>query len=338
MSQKYKKLLIVDDSEIDRTILRAILSEEFDVWEADNGYSAIEMMMHNKDQLDGILLDISMPVVDGFDVLHRMEDNGLSHIPVFLITSETTKENVITAAQHGIREFIRKPFDSAEVIRRIKSKLGVITQRDLTPVEYVETEKYISKLEAIYKTYLSNFGKDDKHYVNMVALMKILLTRYSIVKSSSNLTKEKIEIISKAAYFCDIGNIFVPDKFAFVSKENLKAKHPSDLGSKLIRLNSDPNCASFVEICSDMCLYHNERYDGKGTPNKISGKNISIYNQMCRLCDELDSLYSKLFGSNNSQVSFIIKKLSKDEGMVSPEVMSLLEDCTESILSYYSKL
>lgn len=340
MEQKKKHLLLVDDTEMDRIILKAILDEEFTITETSNGYAAIEIITDNKEVIDAVLLDISMPIVSGFDVLRLMKENNLDDIPVFLITAEPTRENVLQAGQFGITEFIRKPFDSDEIIRRLKSKLGVVTEHELESNDIYETKKYISELEYVYKTYMANFGKSDKHYVNMAALMQILLNRYSILKPGAGLNKVKIELISKAAYFCDIGNMLIPDTFTMItSKTNYSSnKNINDLGASIIRLNHSKSCAYFVQICADMCMYHNERYDGSGFPNKIAGKNISVYNQMCRLVDEFDTLYSKLYGSNSSQVSFILKKILKDEGIVSPEVNALLEECTESILGYYSRL
>lgn len=342
MSDRYKHLLLVDDTEMDRIILKAILDEEFAITETSNGYAAIEILSDNREKIDAVLLDISMPIVSGFDVLRLMKENNLNDIPVFLITAEPTRENVIKASEFGITEFIRKPFDSEDIRRRLKSKLGVVSEYDLETNDIFETKKYISELENVYKTYLCNFGKNDKHFSNMVALMKILLNRYAILNPNADLTKDKIEIISKAAYFCEIGNILVPDKFTMLTnkmdKNYSSNKNINDLGASVIQLNHAKSCSYFVQICSDMCKYHNERFDGRGFPNRISGKNISVFNQMCRLVDELDNLYSRLYGSDTSQVSFVLKKLLKDDGIVSPEINALLEECTESILGYYSRL
>ena len=109
MENKDRTILIVDDSEIDRQILSNILAENFEVMEAENGFIAIEMVTEHKNEIDAIMLDISMPHISGFDVLRLLRDNGLSHIPVFLITAEATKENVIRAAEFKIAEFISKP-------------------------------------------------------------------------------------------------------------------------------------------------------------------------------------------------------------------------------------
>ena len=147
--QNNKTLLIVDDSETDRTLLKNVLSEGFDLLETDNGYQAIEMMSDKKNKLDGLILDISMPLMNGFDVLRLMKDNGLDNIPVFIMTAEATEENVLQAAELGVSEFIIKPYDGDEILRRIKSKLGIVTEYWLSVADILETNKYISELKAL---------------------------------------------------------------------------------------------------------------------------------------------------------------------------------------------
>ena len=109
MDMNGKKLLIVDDSEIDRLILKTILEDDFEIKEAENGYAAIEMLSRKMYIPDAILLDISMPLFSGFDVLRMIRDKQLVQCPVFLITSEATKDNVMRAAEFSIAEFISKP-------------------------------------------------------------------------------------------------------------------------------------------------------------------------------------------------------------------------------------
>ncbi len=126
MAQERKRLLIVDDTEIDRIILRSILSADFEIDEADNGNTAFEYLITKGDTLNAVLLDISMPNIDGFDVLQFMKSKGITHIPVFLVTAEPTMDNVQRAIEHKIAGFIGKPFDREDLPRRLRSRLGVV--------------------------------------------------------------------------------------------------------------------------------------------------------------------------------------------------------------------
>lgn len=342
MIQERKRLLIVDDMEIDRIILKSILSTEFEILEANGGNMAFEYITTRRDQLDVILLDISMPHIDGFDVLRFMKEKGLD-IPVFLVTAEPTRENVEKALQYNVAEFIGKPFDKEDILRRLRSRLGVIPNYDRQKSDLAETLKYISDLEAVYKNYLNNFEKNDEHYRVMMDLMKILLNNYRRANRGTSLDEDNIELISRAAYFCDIGQMMIPDKRIQLSMarqtqiQDMQRSHTM-LGSTLIRLNRAKSCGYFVEVCSSMCLHHHERFDGTGYPNGIVGKNNSIYNQMCRLVDEFEQMRSKFYGDKSKPVKFVIKRLTSDNsGIVSPEILSLLEDCEEQIFSYFMK-
>lgn len=119
-----KKILIVDDAELDRKTLKAILGPSFDISEADNGYSAIKLIPHDGRGLDAIFLDISMPVHDGFHVLQHMQNNNIRNIPVFMVTAEATSDNVERAAQYHIAGFIKKPFEKEDILRRLESRIG----------------------------------------------------------------------------------------------------------------------------------------------------------------------------------------------------------------------
>ena len=342
MAHERKCLLIVDDTEIDRIILKSILSNDFELLEAKNGNIAFEYITTRADQLDGILLDIAMPHIDGFDVLRFMQDKGVTNIPVFLVTAEPTIDNVKKAMQYNIVEFIGKPFDREDILRRLRSRLGLVPRYEASNEDLKKTRTYISELETLYKRYLSNFGKNDDHYKVMSDLMKILLKNYNKNLREDRLPAEAIDLISKAAYFCDIGEIFLPDKrYQIMMGETDRLEEGQQnhtvLGANLIRLNCAKSCEFFVEVCSNMCLHHHERYDGEGYPSRLVGENNSIYNQMCRLVDEFDQMHMKFYGDKVKPIKFIVKHLAEATGMVSPKLGSLLEDCEPQIADYFMK-
>lgn len=119
-----KTVLIVDDSESDRGVLKNILRNDFNVLEAQSGFAALNLISEKKKELDAIFLDISMPVLDGFAILESMKEKKITNICVFMITSEATKENVEKAAAFHIAEFIKKPFDADDIIERVEQALG----------------------------------------------------------------------------------------------------------------------------------------------------------------------------------------------------------------------
>ncbi|MBP3488261.1 MAG: response regulator [Roseburia sp.] len=336
-----KRILIVDDSEIDRTILKSIMDEEFQVIEADNGYSALELMLKKKVQLDAIMLDISMPFLDGLNVLQILRENNLEDIPVFMITAEATKENIERASQYNITEFIRKPFNREEILKRVRAKLGVEEKAAFTKADIDETRKYIADLEHIYGHYLDCTSKDKGRDERRAYFMKILLAKCPTIEKGTEYDNFQLWMIGKAAYFCNIGDMLLFNAQADTASQagnaggDIHQQH-TVLGAELIRLNYSKHCRRFVQICSDMCLHHHERYDGKGFPEGISGKDYQTYTQICGLLERFDDQFFKSSRRNELQFDYVIDQIRRDSGFVSDEVFSLLVDSKSEIMKYYN--
>ncbi len=110
-----RMLLVVDDQEINRDLLGMILEDEFDLIYACDGKQAIDQVMLHKDMLSAVLLDLVMPVMDGFQVIDAMKaDSDLARIPIIVLTAEKNAE--LKALERGASSFITKPFDSHEII------------------------------------------------------------------------------------------------------------------------------------------------------------------------------------------------------------------------------
>ena len=338
MTKDYKKILIIDDSEVDREVLKNILSEEFSTTEAENGSAGVEKILKEGNSLDAILLDVSMPVMDGFGVLKRMEENRLNNIPVFLITAEATRENVANAAQYHISGFIRKPYDRAEVLWRLETKLGMLGRNSLTEEDIQETVKYIADLEGIYRRFLKNFGLDCGHYERMADLMEILL--YGYFNDLDETDQIYVKLVSRAAFFCDIGNMLLPNNFKFKSSKQDEMSNDiyghTGAGSSIIHLNYSRHCEYFVHICGDMCAHHHERYDGNGFPHKVMGNHNAVFTQMGRLVDEFDNMFYRYREHNNMQFEFVRGALMRDVGAIRPELPGLLVKCKREIDRYYN--
>lgn len=348
MAKKNKRLLIVDDSEIDRVVLCNILENDFEIIEAENGYEALEIIMDEQHYLSAILLDVSMPVLDGFDVLRLMNENKVRNIPVFLITAEATKANVEKAAQYNITEFVRKPFDSAEILRRLKTKLKIFFEADeeelvniavLTDEDISETEKYIANLEHIYGNYLKNDAEEATRCKRVSELIKILLWQYSRSAKGMGLTSANVEIISKAAFLCNIGQMAVPGDIVKARTRNeadeLAYQNHTLLGADIVNLNHSENCRYFLHICSDLCMHHHERYDGKGYPHRLAKDQLSDFAQMYRLLEEFDSLFFRYKEHNDLQFDFVMKELKWDSGSVRTDIFELLNSCKNAVINFY---
>lgn len=118
-----KKLLVVDDSDIIRNIISKIFVDEFEVLTANDGREAIEVVASNPNII-GLLLDLNMPNVDGFEVLNFFKDNDLfSKIPVSIITGDDSKETTDKAFEYKIVDVLNKPFNESNVKRVVNAML-----------------------------------------------------------------------------------------------------------------------------------------------------------------------------------------------------------------------
>ncbi len=203
-----KRILIVDDSEIDREVLRSMLEEEYEVVQADNGYYALDIILEKGEKFDAVLLDVSMPFLDGISVLRVLRENHLQDVQIFMITAEATKENIEKASRYNIADFIRKPFDREEVLKRLRTKFRDEGKARLTRADIEETRKYIADLEHLYERYLNLAGQDKRRDVRRAYFMKVMLKKACERRMvTEELGEFQSEMICKAAYFCNIGDM-----------------------------------------------------------------------------------------------------------------------------------
>lgn len=344
--KNYKKILIVDDVEIDREILRNILKTDFDVVEESNGYSGLIDILNGKNQLDAILLDISMPIINGFDILEQMKNNDIN-IPVILITAEATKDNVKRAAGYNVKGFISKPYEPELVLQRVGSILKVETTEPvytgaITSGIVADISSYEAKLKTLYLNYLKNNNKTDEKCVIVSDLMKIILREYSAL-TKDHLDPANIDVISEAAYFYNIGQMAVPEKMMKdEARTDETSKHiyqsHTTIGASIVKLNDAPSCRYFIQVCGDMCMHHHERFDGKGFPHNLKGDEISPYTRLCRIVIDFHEIFLKRKAFNYLQFEAAVKEMKQDNGAYDPALLTIFEGCQPSIISYYNRI
>ena len=119
MTQK-KQILIVEDNEFNRAMLSEILSDEYQVLEAENGQEALDILQQHKDSISLILLDVVMPVMDGYTFLDNVKvDAELALIPVIVMTQGDSEEDEVTALSHGATDFVPKPYRPRVILHRM---------------------------------------------------------------------------------------------------------------------------------------------------------------------------------------------------------------------------
>ena len=114
-----KKVLVVEDNELNRALLSEILSSEYQVLEAENGQVALDILKQHKDSIALILLDVRMPVMDGYTFLDKVKaDDELALIPVIVMTQGDSEEDEVSALAHGATDFVPKPYRPRVILHR----------------------------------------------------------------------------------------------------------------------------------------------------------------------------------------------------------------------------
>ena len=345
MAEEKKRLLIADDSFIDREILHHILENYFEITDAKNGYEALDILTKKEVKFDAMLLDVVMPLIDGFSVLQLMQNNGLTGIPIIMMTAEATKENVRRAAEFGITSFVSKPFDGEMVLEKVHTLLDIeprntnVYSGPLKEFDINDTNIFIGRLTGVYKDYLKNKGVSDEKFKRVSELTRILITEYGSQFVGDEYEPAKINMITTAAYFYNIGYMTIPDRCIDFPKKNesdyrMFQKHTT-AGAKFVRMNTASSCAYFSAVCSDICMYHHERADGTGFPHQLTSEETPSHAQICAFAMQFDEIFCKLDDFTRQNFNIAISQLSVDTGAFSEEIYKLARECKGTITDFY---
>lgn len=219
VTQRRKKILIADDSEMNRDLLAAILEDEYDIVQANDGVKAVDYLQKHAEELSLVLLDLVMPQMDGFEVLAYMnKEHWIDYIPVIIISAEDSPAYIKRGYDLGVTDFIGKPFDGNMVRRRSANAILLgAKQRRMTRIvtdQIYEREKS-SKLMVSILSHIVEFrnGESGLHVLHIQVITDMLL-RHLVQKEQNPyaISKEQIGLISTASALHDIGKITIPDE------------------------------------------------------------------------------------------------------------------------------
>lgn len=304
-------MLIVDDDEGSRELLTEIFKKDYDIIQASNGREAImELGVHMND-IAVILLDLLMPVMNGYQVLQILNSRKvLEHIPVVMITSQNDEQTEFSCYSMGASAVISKPFVTQTVIQRINNLVEtyrsadalahkVESQRAKLHEQERKMELFNEKLIDVVSNIVEFRDLESGEHVKRVkGLTRIMAEAYMELFPDSGLTQEKINVIVRASALHDIGKIAIPDgillKPGKLSSEEFEImKSHTTKGCKILKLLDIVQDNEQLQASYDICLYHHERYDGKGYPEGLKGDDIPLSAQLVSVVDVYDALVSE---------------------------------------------
>lgn len=297
-------ILIVDDCDMNREILREILSSDYSIMEACGGEEALSMIHQFGTGISLVLLDIVMPGLDGFEVLSYMnQDHTIEDIPVIMISSEDSEAFIRRAYEMGASDYVSRPFDAKVVYRRVTNNIKLYAkQRRLIRMvteQIREREENVSMLVGVLSQIVEfRNGESGLHVKHIRRFTECILDCLIEKDPDLHLGAKERENIPLASALHDIGKIAVDDKIlnkpGRLTPEEFEAmKLHTVYGAKMLEELQPYYDEPLLKTATDIAHWHHERWDGRGYPDGLVGDAIPLSAQIVSLADVYDALTSE---------------------------------------------
>ena len=332
------QILLVDDSEMNRLILAEILQGDYRILEAKDGRECMDALQAEAGNLALVLLDINMPVMDGFEVLKAMNANHtIEDIPVIMISSDDSDAAIRRSYELGASDYVNRPFDARIVYRRVTNTIKLYAKQrrlvqmvsDQIRARENNTDTLVGVLSHIVEF---RNGESGAHVLHIRIITELLLHRLLEISSQYPITAEQQDNIPLASALHDIGKIGIDEKILnkpgkLTPEEYEVIKTQSMLGAEMLHQLENFNEQPLLQTAYEITRWHHERWDGRGYPDGLKGDEIPISAQLVALADVYDALtsercYKKAF-SHEKAVQMI---LNGECGAFNPLLLQCLTD------------
>ena len=302
--QEKSKILLVDDSKMNRMMLTEILGDSYHILEAENGRECLETLQAEAGNIALVLLDINMPVMDGFEVLKAMNANHtIEDTPVIMISSEDSDAAIRRSYELGASDYVNRPFDARIVYRRVTNTIKLYAkQRRLVQMvsDQIRARENNTDMLVGVLSHIVEFrnGESGLHVRHIRIITELLLRRLLEISSRYSITAEQQDMIPLASALHDIGKIGIDEKILnkpgkLTPEEFEIMKTHSMLGAKMLHDLDDFAEQPLLQTAYEIARWHHERWDGRGYPDGLKGDEIPISAQLVSLADVYDALTSE---------------------------------------------
>ena len=337
------QLLVVDDSEMNREILKEILGKEYRILEACDGNEALEMLEQYGTEISLVLLDIIMPQMDGFEVLAYMNrDKWIEDIPVIMISSEGSESYIRRAYELGASDYISRPFDAKVVYQRVINMIKLYAKQrrliHLVTDQIYEKEKNNRMMTGILSQIVEfRNGESGLHVLHINILTQLLLEKLMRKSENYDLSWSQQHMIATASALHDIGKIGIDEKIlnkpGKLTKEEFEImKQHTLIGAQMLDSLEMYHDEEMMKYAYEICRWHHERYDGKGYPDGLKGEEIPISAQVVSLADVYDALVSdRVYKKAYSHEKAMEMILNGECGVFNPILLECLVEIQDKV-------
>ena len=299
-----KKILIADDSELNRALLVDMLEHDFSIFEVSNGKETIAALQAHQGEIEVLLLDVVMPEMDGFEVLAAMNENHwIDDIPVIMISAETGSAYIDKTFKLGAVDYVSRPFVPNVIRRRIMNTVLLHTKKQqlmsvLADRFYRQEKNTELMVDILGHAVECRSGEGGTHMTHVILVTGLLLQCLVGKTDRYHLEREDIGAIRMASGLHDIGKLQIPEEIltkphSLTPEEYEIVKRHTQIGAKLITDLPIYQNERLVKYAIEICRWHHERWNGEGYPDGLKGDAIPIAAQVVSVADVYDALTSE---------------------------------------------
>jgi len=293
-------ILVVDDEFSNVLLLEKIL--------ASRGYNNVistqdptqVLALYQQHSVDLILLDLNMPKLDGFEVMEQLNQlTDHQPVPILLLAAQHMQSYRQKALDYGARDYVTKPFDTDELISRVRNLLEVrLAHKFMLKQNDILEKKIQKRTKLVTQTRLQiirHLGRAAEYRDNETGLHIVRMSKISaVIAKATGLDEQQCELILNAAPMHDVGKIGIPDRILLKpgklnDEEWVIMQTHAQIGAEVLTGDN----SKLISMARDIAISHHEKWNGLGYPNALKGEEIPLVGRICAIADVFDALTSK---------------------------------------------
>ncbi|GLS25811.1 HD domain-containing phosphohydrolase [Marinibactrum halimedae] len=334
------RILIVDDNPVDIAVVEKVLRNEgFRFIDTTIDPGAVKALYRSNDY-DLILLDLHMPVWDGYDVMAQLQkEHRDDYIPVVVLTADEDAGVHLKCLSMGAQDFVSKPCQPEQLVPRVRNILEVRMLHKRLQHQNMELENTVSdRTQALHETQMKLVeclaNAADQRYVNAPQHVDRIGQMAALVGKQIGLNEQVCKVLKQASGMYDIGKIAATDTLLMNQSRYSKAqwdvmKDQPDLAVDVLGQWD----AEILEAASTIARSHHEHWDGSGYPRGLVGEDIPLFGRIVAVCDVFEVLTSNRPYKQAWKVSRALSYLRDRAGMqFDPSIVDAFEKIIDNVI------